>query len=289
MRLGIVLFILLIVSASAPALAFAAEEKAGFEERDSHGVTQTLHEDAPKSWGFSVGLSGNSTLHESMDVNGSQYLQISAIPSYQFNESFIGSLYFIQNQKLKADRDLTICDSGIGLSYAGFHATPYFKVSGAIGSKIPLAKTLRDDDSLITTFSVAPKAALDLSHTRFSRLNASYGLALRRAFHRYETSASGDSNDQYRVNQSLVLGLDLSEKVSFTSAFQYSSRWTYRSTLFNRYSFDEALSYQATRAFSIALGLGNSGDGLKANGFDSNIAVFDKNSTEVSLGATYVF
>ncbi len=271
------------LSAVAPMTAAASEQS------QASLASQLDARTAKRNWGFTFTVSDNSNLRETSDVDHSQYLQITAKPTYQVNESFKVSLYVIHNQDLGSEHDLTIHDSGLSVAYSGFQANPLLKLSAASGSKIPLSKTWRVDQSLITTLSFAPRATLDLSRTRLAVLGAYYEPVIRRSFHRYDVSASGASNEQYRFVQSLGIELALSEKLSFSSVSSYSAFWTYRGAPYNKFSFDETVSLQATPALSFDLGIGNSGDTLKDNAVDSNIALFDKNVSEVTLGATFVF
>lgn len=277
--------ILLVFSLSA-----AVPMRAVASEQSQASLASLLDSPATKkSWGFTFVVSDNSNLRETNDVDHSQYLQITTKPTYHFNDAFKASLYVIHSQDLRGERDLTVYDSGISVAYSGFQANPYLKLSAASGSKLPLSKTWRDDQSLITTLSFAPRATLDLSRTRLAMLGVYYEPVIRRSFHRYDVSASGTSNEQYRLVQSVGIGLALSEKFSFSSVSSYSAFRTYRSAQYNKFSFDETISFQTTPALSFDLGIGNTGDTLKDNAIDSNIALFDKNVSEVSLGATYVF
>jgi hypothetical protein len=243
----------------------------------------------PKRWGFRFGMSANGSFHEISDPARQEYLQISTVPSYKLSDDWKLSYTLIHTKDLKGERDLTISDSALGASFAGRNLNPYLKLGGSLSSKIPLAKTVRENESMITTLAVTPRLSLDSSRTTLADLSLSYALSMRRAFHRFTTNSSGASNDQYRVTQIVSAGYTVTEAFSLSTEYSYSSRWTYAGNRFNIFGFEAGVGYQATQALSLDLAVGTTANTLKDDGVSSSIAAFDKNTSEASLGATYSF
>ena len=105
-------------------------------------------------------------------------------------------------------------------------------------------------------------------------------VTLGRNVHAYEENINGKVLNQYSSNQSVAVGYAISDW-SMSATFINRSRLTYQGNTKSTFEIVEELGYALNDSFALAIGHTNSGASLKPNGSDSNIELFNENSSVV--------
>lgn len=115
------------------------------------------------------------------------------------------------------------------------------------------------------------------------------GLSLRKNFHQYQTALDGSVNTEYSSTQSLSLSYDFTSNLSLSADFVHRNGLTYQNNIKEAFDLSQELSYGVTKSVTMAVGHTNSGNMLKPNGQDSNLAVVNDNTSIVYGSATVAF
>jgi hypothetical protein len=85
--------------------------------------------------------------------------------------------------------------------------------------------------------------------------------------------------------------LDISpvHRLTLASTFTRASGWTYAGNLTNLFQLGEEIDYELRPNLIAMLGYANGGNLLKANGIDSNFALFNSESSSVYGALDYRF
>lgn len=159
------------------------------------------------------------------------------------------------------------------------------RITYSLTATIPNSQTSVKKDQLQTALSGKIGFALTPAADGFSM---SVGITAGRNFHAYEEDINGSVLNQYSSNQSLGLGYSIGDW-SVSADFINRSRWTYKGNSKSAFEISEEIGYSINDNFSAAIGHSNAGATLKANGSDSNIEMFNENTSMVygTLGLSY--
>lgn len=245
----------------------------------------------PTTFGLLATVSRSTSLVDFQDGSKSDSMDYLFRPSGRFSFGTV-SLSIGYSQDLRDDSERAADWSDASLSWS-LNPTKLnwpnkeqsARLTYSLSAIIPVSKNSRIRDELQTSvsgslgFAVAPVAD-----------GFSYGarVSLGRNFHSYSENINGSVLNQYSSNQSLNAGYtygnwDLS--LSFTNM----ARWSYQGNVRSSFDLSEELTYSFNKNFSLAVGHTNSGSNLKPNGIDTNISLFNENSSLVyaTLGIAY--
>lgn len=211
----------------------------------------------------------------------------SILSSYKLNELYSLSNTFAFDKDLQNDRELSIRDALFTLSRktdVGVEGS-YFRLKGSLAA--PLSKGSRKDSDLITSVTLGATFGMGLDSI-LKGLSFYYLPDAKISFYKYQTARhSGESNNQYRVLQRLIIGYQIADKFSLSFDNIYYRNWTFEGTTTDVFNFDQSLTYQATNDFSISIGHSIGGNALDINGVDSNVKLFDQHSSSVYTSFEY--
>jgi len=178
--------------------------------------------------------------------------------------------------------DTEMSDSIIGLSIKGYEITEQFRTSHALLSIIPTSEKSQKENRLFA--GVGMSNGLSYS-TDF--ITTSYSLSVARNFHEYDFNADGLANIQYSLGHKVELSIAFAEKWSFVNSGTYKTAWTYANKQRFAFEYHSDLVFDASDKMSLNLGTSNVGNALKANGQDSNIKVYDENTSILRAGLNF--
>jgi hypothetical protein len=243
-----------------------------------------------KAFGLNISMSVNSTLHEADDANRSTYAQLLLAPTYAISKDWVASAFWTIDQELNHDRLVTPNDLLTSIRYGTPVKNDYASLSALLSANLPVSKRSRERDSLIVGMGAAARVGYDLARAKVP-LGGMYQLGVGRNFHEYTVSTTGKSNSKYTVKNRLVVSLALldRERLQVATDLAFSNNWSYLGEMTSSFSIGEELTYKVTPTLALATGIGNSGNMLKANGADSNFAVFNGETSEVYVSVSYTF
>lgn len=159
------------------------------------------------------------------------------------------------------------------------------RFSYSLTATIPNSQTSVKKDQLQTALSGKIGFALTPATEGFS---VAVGITAGRNFHAYEEDINGSVLNQYSSNQNLSLGYSIGDW-SVSADFINRSRWTYKGNSKSSFEISEEIGYSINDNYSVAIGHTNAGSTLKANGTDSNIDIYNENTSMVygTLGISY--
>jgi len=242
--------------------------------------SQAKEESSSKSFGITGGVTALSSLHELSHVDHRASIVFGFIPKYSISRSVTLSSALAFTKDLEGDQEFTIEDPEVSLGYQK-KLNPYLVFGSDLGVAIAVNPDSIRNDSLIFATSLSPALTLDFSRFGASGLSLTNAMAFTKAFHEFRTKASGPSNIEYALSEALVLSYRFLEKFSVSATGAYAFGWTYAGVLNQSFKVKESLGYQITDVLAAAIGHSNSGRSFLENGVDSNISIFNGESSTV--------
>jgi hypothetical protein len=242
--------------------------------------------EAKKRFGLLSQIEASSNLKTVEVADHSSSLAFYFYPAYDLSDSFRARAAIESSQDLTGERKFTLITSDLGLMHTGVRLNPYLKLLGVVWFSVPVATSI-SNTSLITTVRLAPRLAFDF--TRKIPLSGFYEASFARLFHRYFTTAEGKSNNRYSIAQRVVLSVQLPAKFSIDTDLRLRSGWSYQGSLSNTFVWGESIGYEATPALGFSVGVSNEAGILKANGYESNIALINQATTQISGSVSYTY
>ncbi|MDG0815596.1 hypothetical protein [Bdellovibrio svalbardensis] len=179
-------------------------------------------------------------------------------------------------------------DTSLGLLRAPVALGKLIMMGYKVGVVAPTSKASRTLQNM--QGAVSGSVSVSINPERLIQgLSIVSGLSLRRNFHQYDTAMNGAVNTQYSSSQSISVGYDWASGVSISGEFIHKNGLTYQNNIKESFEHTEELGYSINDAFAVAVGHTNSGNALKANGVDSNVALIDENSSLVYGSLTVAF
>jgi hypothetical protein len=208
------------------------------------------------------------------------YLSLFGVLGIRFNPEWRLSVLAPASKNLSGLREFTLFDVALLVGYRPLPLGPYLLLMPQAGVVLPTSERSRKRESLyfgartvlrlMSNFSALPK---------LSWLSASYDLSLTKAFHEFETATTGALNSEYRISQWINVSASPSDSPGNSWRLSVdlirSSNLSYQGNLRHSFSITETVSYSLASGKMISAGISNEGDVLRANGIDSNLAIFD--------------
>jgi hypothetical protein len=243
------------------------------------------------NFSISASLSRSRSLIDFQDGTRSDSIDYTVSPSIKVSYgTFLTSLTYSQDLKdqySNTANDWADVPVTFGFKPTKFNLSDNFdaQISYSLTAVIPISKLTVKKDQLQTSlsgkiaYSIAPKA---------DGFSAGVGITLGRNFHAYEEDINGSVLNQYSSNQNLNLGYGMGNW-SISVDFVNRTRLTYKGNTKSAFGISEELSYAISKNYSVAFGHSNAGSTLKPNGTDSNIDIYNENTSTIyaSLGLSY--
>lgn len=243
----------------------------------------------PAPFQFALQVTRSASLYDFQDGTRNDSLNYELSPSMQTSiGTFKALASYTQNLN---DKSQTASDwNDTAIIYA-FPPTSWqmtdntIRISYSLTAAIPTSQNSIKRDHLQTSlsakigFSVSPLAD-----------GFTYGMSISagRNLHAYEEDINGNVLNQYSSNQNISLGYtqgDWNLSLDFTNR----SRLTYRNNTKSAFEVSEEIGYSLTDNMSFSVGHTNAGPTLKANGTDSNIELYNENTSSVYAGMSWTY
>lgn len=263
-----------------------AQVTANLTDLQQTSVAQANQDTENKNKKFSLGTSIEYVQKNAVDAVGDRErsTSVSILPGYKIDDTFKASGRIDINKDHFGPEDTTVSDVTLKLGIAGYKINDQLKTAHSISTVIPASEASKKVARLQS--SVGISNGLSYENTI---LSISYALTLSRNFHEYNFNADGAANVEYRLGNSLEIRIPITDKFSISTLGIYRIGRTYGG--FERYAFESHsdLNYDFTDKLAMNLGTSNGGSALKANGVDSNIEVYNENTSETRLGLSYTY
>ena len=241
-------------------------------------------EEEAKAFGLLLDLSYNSNMYAKGDISQTTYSNLTIIPSYKITDNLTTSLRTDITKYFTQDENTEMTNTRLRFSYLTAKLTDQISWSNLFDVYIPTNRKSQLADRLTTATGIGTSLKYAGEIT-----TAIFGLGIKRNYHEFDYSTTGEQLNEYTATQALSLEFSLIEKLSLSVEGTYIMARTYQNT--ERYAFETGLSlgYEITKNFSASVGLSNGGNALKANGVDSNIEFLNEKTSELSAGIGYTY
>lgn len=245
----------------------------------------------PSAFHFSLSLSRSTSLVDYQDGSRSDSMDYAFSPSMKTSfGSFTTSLAYSQNLRDQYSStasgwaDIPLIFSFKPKTFTWIERNA--KLQYSVTAVIPASQYSVKKDQLQT--AVSGKAGFSLMPAEGNGFGFVAGISLGKSFHSYEEDINGSVLNQYSSNQNAGISYAHNDW-SFSADFVNRTRWTYRNSVKSSFEISEEVGYSISPNFSAAVGHTNAGATLKANGADSNVDLYNENTSIVyaTLGMSY--
>lgn len=250
-----------------------------------HAVESVAEVSAPadrkaKAVQISLAATGESNLYANSDAAHEASFLFEGAVAYNLHKKFkvSGAGGFTKN--FEDEGKALITDSALKASYVAGEVFPKGKFSLGFSTLVPTSKDSRKNRGLRTVLTLSPKLSTDLASIGLKGLTVGLTLGLSAGFYKYETAASGASNRPFGIKNTLDIRWAPKDYLALGGTFAQSNAWTYEQNIVQAFEFEQYIE-GSHGPVSLALGHRNGGNQLKPNGQDSNLDVFDSNSSVI--------
>ncbi len=245
-------------------------------------IEDTLTKKSPLAIVFGLEMAEKVQKEENSPKENS--LSLSIEPLYKLTNLFTASAKIVINQDNFGQHKTTASDGTITLGIEGYDFSPEFKSVHSISTIVPVSDKSKKVDRLQSSLSFAN--GIVYSGPYFS---LTYKIGLVRFFHEYTQNAEGSPNIQYRLSNLVDLTVPITSKFSINTVGAYRNGWTYGGFQRFGFIFSGDLNYEFNPKLTANLGISTDGSAVKSNGVDSNITVFDENTSSYRIGLAYLY
>ena len=140
------------------------------------------------------------------------------------------------------------------------------------------------DESLIVGAGLGGRAVLKLNDASGVGFKAYYDLTVNKNFHQFDTSITGDVNNQYALNHTIYLEYYFHPQWNLNATTSFSSLWNYLGLISNTYTLEQELDFQATDLVMLFFSHTRGGDFLGPDGQSYSFGIFDPDASRFALG-----
>lgn len=247
---------------------------------------------APASFSLGFDVTRSTSLIDHQDGSRSDAMDYSVKPAVKLSFGTLSSeIAYTQNLRDEATpTENDFADIPVKLSFIPVKLNLVNDYNSRIGYSLtalaPVSKNSTQRDQLQTAISAGLSFAMDPLDGQ--GLSFSTSVSLGRNVHAYEEDINGRVLNQHSSNQTIGLGYGLSDW-SLSATFINRSRLTYQNNTKSSFEIVEELGYTLNDNFALALGHTNSGASLKPNGTDSNVEIYNENSSVVYATLSMTF
>lgn len=257
----------------------------------NQSTTQAAAKKETKLFGFGFGLSSsyNTQAEKQTDGSRSEYISHVLMPSMRIAEYSIAGT-FIYNDDIKDPGSNEWQDSSIAIGRKAWSLGEYLKLSPTVAVAIPLSKATREDIRLKYALVGGLGLGLNSKAVGAENLVLSYSVSYTKMYTEFETKASGEPLSSYRIRQTLNLGYQILDSLSFMTISRFDSSYSYANVVRNGFQAIQALEYKITDHISTYIAHANGGAAflVKENATDyyleNNVKLYDPKSSEISIG-----
>lgn len=205
-------------------------------------------------------------------------------PWVQVSKQIKLDAYIAANQDLRGDREFKLANSRLGIANTPVEILgPSLKYRAKLTWALPTNETDRELASFRSSLSLANRFYYEL----VPDLSGYYQLSLGRGIYRYDTTAAGESNNEWTLANTLLMNYDI-KKFYLQLVPRISSTRTFRGTDSTRFELTEEVGLNFDK-FAVGIGHTNSDNLYLANGRDSNFSVFDRDTSNYYLTTNITF
>lgn len=233
---------------------------------------------------LALGMEYSQPLAEDEKADLENSLDLVFAPSYKINDRLTVAGKVALTKQLYGAQDTLVSDAELALAIKGLKINDRWSTSHSIAGVIPTSEKSQEVNKL--------KGAIALNNgIAFSKniLTVKYILGLSRSVHEYEQNINGEFMNEYGIKNTLDVKIQATDKLTASLVAVYRTAITYVNT--PRYAFElhSDLGYDFTPQLSASVGLSNDGNALAANGIDSNISLYNEDTSYWRAGISYVY
>jgi hypothetical protein len=236
------------------------------------------------SGNVSFAYSGNS--YEENDPGASRSYGIESTLSYKLSEFWSVTSIIGGEKELVGRQEIHMSNTPIKLSYKRFVLLDVFKVENRLTATLPTNDEIARD----TSYRGGVNLGSDFKHEfKAIPVDFVYGFGVTRNLHGYELDREGSPNIEYSIIHSIALVGHLGKKVNLLGAMSVKNGKTYVGAEKTTFLGKAGVEVEVTKSFSAGVEINNEGDALKADGRESNISLYNENTTVLGAGLSYNF
>ncbi len=234
---------------------------------------------SPKKLRLTAVVQGFSTLHKTEQQGRVSFGRIMFAPSYPLNDDYRGTLTGALIQNFDQESKTGLSNFKLTVSRKPIALTQDTSLIAIGGLRLPTNEDDRRDNTFNGALVLEPQV-LSQFNVRGFKFMAISGLTAVKNFHTYSRNNLGSANISYSVAPSLGFETYLMKNVALGVDGSYTFARTYQDTPRTSFALGQALTYEQP-LWSVTIGHYNEADALKYNGTESNINVFDGNTSAV--------
>ena len=233
--------------------------------------------------GASVDYSTNAVRHD--DGTDRQSLGYSLDAGYSFLTHYSLSTKLSLDQDLEDSREKTVelRAMSAALGRKPLPLGEWIQWAPRLSAQFPVNEELATNQSLILGLSFGNRFSLDSQALNLPRWSFSYLLGATKNFHEFVETLDGRINNSFSLSNAVGIGYSFTKTLRLSLSGGLSSVWNYNGTLTSVFRASQALSWRFHPNLSLSFGHENAGATLRANGVDSNLAVFDENASTLFI------
>ncbi len=181
-------------------------------------------------------------------------------------------------QDLKNSEDNALEDSSLTIVRNPVDFSKSFVLGGSFSALLPTSKASSTRDNLILGARIG--ISLTLKPEIFPTWSFSAALSGGQNFHQYETNSAGSVLNKYALAQTFS-GSKSFGNTTLSIEFSNKNAWSYYGYMKQAFEHSQEISYSVNDHLSLSLGHTNAGNALRADGYGSNIALVNENSSMV--------
>jgi hypothetical protein len=236
---------------------------------------------------ITMGLQEGSNLYKEESTDRDMETQLELIPSAYLGRGFtLSADTIITRQEAGSGKlgasNTDLSNTKIILTKEGPAINRDWGTAFLMGGTAPTNQENRDQESYQGGASLGAKLSGQIKYVAIT-----YTISGTRNFHGYTLTADGDPNVQYVLGHKLTIDYEFIEKWTLSFIGAYKDGWTYKNFDHQSYTNEIDLGRQIGKYWTLSAGISNEGGAFKANGTESNIKVYDQNTTVVQAAVTF--
>lgn len=246
----------------------------------------------PSAWSGSLTIGRSNSLYNYQDGTEETSNDYSASLGYKLTENWKASALVKYSQDAKNSENDDFAGASLSFSRAGTDVwNKRLKLTPSISLGIPVSKAQKFA-SLQTSIGAGIRAAVNSDYLFSEKMSLSFGAAVTRNLHTYDTAKSGRVNNQYSSTQRIEAGWAFTEKLSVSALVVHYNTLSYQNTLREFYMHNEEIAYSVNDNWSVALGHQLGGPSFSVwtdSQQDYNFLLTDDSASYVYGSLTYAF